>query len=247
MASGRICYTRNLRVHPVRFFTLFSVLAIAPLWAASHEDAQGRQIIDRYLEASHAQSEALRGMQMEVNLDAQLPRLEKHGKLKALRRISKLGMITYKALGFSGDNLIKKQVIARYLAEDSEHRDIAITPANYKFKYKGRMERDGRTLHVFELSPRRKAVGLFRGQLWLDDETAMPVRESGRFVKSPSVFLKKIEFVREYQIQDGVAIPKHVESTADVRLLGRAELTVDYSNFSRQEIAEDASPDPSNR
>lgn len=233
----------------MRLLTLFSVLsiAIAPLGAASQEDPQGRQIIERYLDASRTQSEALRGMQMEVNLEAQLPSLEKHGKLKALRRISKLGMITYKALGFSGDNLIKKEVIARYLTEDSKHRDIDITPANYKFKYKGRMERDGRTLHVFELAPRRKAVGLFRGQLWLDDDTAMPVHESGRFVKSPSVFLKKIEFVREYQIQDGVAIPKHVESTADVRLLGRAELTVDYSNFSRQEIAEDASPDPSNR
>jgi hypothetical protein len=63
-------------------------------------------------------------------------------------------------------------------------------------------------------------------------------------VKSPSVFLKKIEFVREYQMQDGVAIPKHVESTADVRMLGRAELSIEYSNLSRQELAEDDAPAP---
>ena len=74
----------------------------------------------------------------------------------------------------------------------------------------------------FQVSPRRKAVGLFHGELWLDAETALPLRESGRFVKSPSVFLKKIEFVREYQIQNGVAIPKHIESKADVRVFGRA-------------------------
>ena len=30
----------------------------------------------------------------------------------------------------------------------------------------------------------------------------------GSFVKNPSVFLKKVEFVREYEIHDGVAIPE---------------------------------------
>jgi hypothetical protein len=62
----------------------------------------------------------------------------------------------------------------------------------------------------------------------------MPVRESGQFVKMPSVFLKKVEFTREYEIHDGIAIPKHLESKADVRLVGRAELNMDFSNFSKQ-------------
>lgn len=204
-------------------------------------------MVNRYMQASEAQKAALRGVQMEMSVEANLPRLEKHGKLRALRRISKLGLITYKALGFSGDNMVKNEVIARYLAEESQNRDIAITPDNYKFKYKGSSDQDGRSIHVFQLTPRRKAVGLFKGELWLDAETAMPVRESGRFVKSPSVFLKKIEFVREYQMTDGIAIPKHIESTADVRVFGRAELTIEYSNFSRQDFAEDATVNPSNR
>ena len=51
--------------------------------------------------------------------------------------------------------------------------------------------------------------------------------------------MKKIEFVREYEIQDGVAIPKHLESTADVRIVGRAELSIDFSNFTKQESADD--------
>lgn len=215
--------------------------------AATADETEGREIVNRYLEATEAQKAALRGVQMEMSFEANLPKLEKRGKLQALRRISKLGMITYKALGFSGDNMVKNEVIARYLAEENQSRDIAITPANYKFKYKGRADHDGRAVQVFQLTPRRKAVGLFHGELWLDAETAMPVREAGRFVKSPSVFLKKIEFVREYQLQNGIAIPKHIESTADVRVFGRAELTIDYSNFSRQDFAEDATVNPSNR
>jgi hypothetical protein len=224
----------------LRFGALVSVCVLAGgrVWAMGAEESDG--LVERYLEATRTQKEAMRGVQMEVSMDARLPRLEKRGKMRALRTISKLGMITYKALGFSGDNLIKNQVIARYLDGESQTHDIGITPANYKFKNKGLAERDGRKVYVLQVTPRRKAVGLFHGELWLDAETSMPVREAGRFVKSPSIFLKKIEFVRDYQIQDGVAIPSHVESKADVRVLGRAELSIDYSNFSRQEIAEDA-------
>ena len=33
--------------------------------------------------------------------------------------------------------------------------------------------------------------------------------------------------------RDGVAIPKHIESTVDTRVVGRAELKIDYSNFTK--------------
>ena len=231
----------------LRWYTLAAVVVAAggQVWANEAENPDG--IVEKYLEATRTQKEAMRGVQMEVSLEARLPRLEKHGRLRALRTISKLGMITYKALGFSGDSMIKNQVIARYLDGESQTRDIGITRANYKFKYKGQVQRDGRKVYVLQVTPRKKVVGLFRGELWLDAETAMPVREAGQFVKSPSVFLKKIEFVRDYQMQDGVAVPKHVQSTANVRVLGRAELSIDYSNISRQDFAEDAASAPPNR
>jgi outer membrane lipoprotein-sorting protein len=231
----------------LRWYTLAAVVVAAggQVWANEAENPDG--IVEKYLEATRTQKEAMRGVQMEVSLEARLPRLEKHGRLRALRTISKLGMITYKALGFSGDSMIKNQVIARYLDGESQTRDIGITRANYKFKYKGQVQRDGRKVYVLQVTPRKKVVGLFRGELWLDAETSMPVREAGQFVKSPSMFLKKIEFVRDYQMQDGVAVPKHVESTANVRVLGRAELSIDYSNISRQDFAEDAALATPNR
>ncbi len=235
----------------MRRYTLLAVVGAlgGSVWGTGIEESNGvaDSYVERYLEATKTQKNSLRGMQMEVSLDARLPRLEKRGRLRALRTISKLGMITYKALGFSGDNMIKNQVIARYLDGESQTRDIGITRANYKFKYKGQTQQDGRKVYVLQVTPRKKVVGLFRGELWLDAESALPVRESGRFVKSPSVFLKKIEFVRDYQIKDGVAIPKHVESTADVRVLGRAELSIEYSNLSPQDLAEDAPAAQSNR
>jgi hypothetical protein len=180
-------------------------------------------------------------MQMEVDIDAKLPKLEKQGKLRALKSISKLGMITYKMLGFSGDSTIKKEVIARYLQSDSDARDngaLAISPTNYKFREKATLESNGRRTHIFEIKPRKKIVGLFEGELWLDEETGMPVKEAGRFVKNPSMFLKKIEFVRVYEIREGVSYPTHIQSTAEVRMFGKAELNIDFSNFTRSEPAD---------
>jgi len=208
---------------------------------ADGSDDASLDIVTKFLNATRTQQETLRGAQMEVAIDAKIPKLEKQGKLRALRRISRLGQITYKALGFSGDNTIKQEIITRYLAAESESRDsgsLAISPANYKFKYKGATEQDGREVRIFQITPRKKKVGLFRGELWLDAETGMPVREAGQFVKNPSVFLKKVEFVQDFELHDGVSLPKHIESTVDTRLVGRAQLSIDFTNFSRPEAAE---------
>ncbi len=94
-------------------------------------------------------------------------------------------------------------------------------------------------MQILELTPRKKAVGLFKGELWIDAQTGMPVRESGEFVKTPSVFLKKIAFVRDYELRDGVAFPSHIASTVDTRIVGRAELQIYFTNFAKQEAADD--------
>ena len=161
--------------------------------------------------------------------------------VRALRNISKLGKVTYHMLGFDGDNSVKKEVIARYLSAEIESQSgpsISISPDNYKFKYKGAVEHEGHSHHVLAVSPRTKAVGLFKGEIWLDQSTYMPVRESGRFVKNPSVFLKKMEFVRIYELQNGVSFPRRLESLVDTRLFGPVQLSIDFSNFSKDPESE---------
>jgi hypothetical protein len=229
-----------LRLSIILSIGLFAAIPMVAWCDAAPDDAANQAIVNKFLDASRTQQETLRGAQMQVRIAATLPRLAKQGELQALRSISKLGKITYQGLGFSGDNTIKNQVISRFISEESQPRDTAITPANYKFKHKGTIQIDGRTIEIFQLTPLRKAEGLFKGDLWLDAETGMPMRESGRVVKS-SIFLKKIEFVNNFEIRDGVSIPKHFQSTVTTRLVGRAELSIDYSNFSK-EAAEENSP-----
>jgi len=198
-------------------------------------------IIDDFVAVSKAQQSRLQGASMEVDIEAALPKLHKSGRLHALRRISALGRITYDALRFEGDRSIKNDVIARYLTAEAESlkykpAEHAVTPANYKFKYKGLIYVDGRKVHAFHVTPRKKRVGLYVGELWLDASTHLPVRESGRFVKTPSIFLRKVEFVRDYKIQDGVSIPSRIQTSVETRIVGVANLSVAFSSVA---LAED--------
>ena len=196
---------------------------------ASIED---NQIIDKYLNATRTNK--VSGIQMDAEIDASLPKLQKKGRLEALRKISKLGKITWEHLQFFGDNTIKKEVIARFIQTEQEQADtskMSITPENYKFKLKGLENRNGQRVFVFHLTPRKKIPQLFKGEIWLDATTYLPVHEAGTFVKSPSVFLTKVQFVRDYEILNGFAVPKHVESQAETRFWGPAQVTIHYNNF----------------
>jgi hypothetical protein len=194
-------------------------------------------IVESYCTAAQAQAQAARGASMDVEIDASLPKLKKHGRLHALRRISPLGLIRYEKAQFEGDGIVNKEIISRYLtaevmAQKEQSPEIAVTPRNYKFKYKGMNATTGRDVHVFEVSPRKKREGLFKGEVWIDARTYLKVQESGYLVKNPSIFLKKVAFIRKYEIRDGISVPRQVQSVANVRFVGKAELTIDFSNFS---------------
>ena len=140
--------------------TAFIVSAFAPLWADPDPKSDaGVEVLSKYQEAVRVQQQASRNVSMEVVMEATIPKLKKQGRLNALRRISSLGKITYKVLGFSGDDTVKKEVMARYMtaeveAAQDQREAIGITPANYEFKYKGLNDRNDKRVHVFEVKPR---------------------------------------------------------------------------------------------
>lgn len=211
----------------------------APLPDDSKQISQ--QILARYFAATNEQAPKTRGVGMDMNFSASLPRMKKEGVMLARRIVSSLGKISFVVKSFTGDNTVKNYVITKYMAGEvdlaEKALDNGINPKNYKFKYKRSEPFNGRQAHVFELNPRKKRLGLFKGELWIDEETALPVRETGRLVKSPSIFLKKVSFTRTYGMVNGVAIPEHIESTVETRIAGKAEIDIRYTNF-------DADPAP---
>ena len=202
------------------------------------------EVLNRYLAASQEQQTRLHDSTMEVQIEARLPRLKKEAQLHALRQITRVGQITYQAVRSAGDKMALKEVVYNYLRAETEASkngvengkgktaSISITPENYKFKFRGTASYTGRPFYVIQVSPKKKRVGLFKGEIWVDAETFLPVRESGTFVKNPSVFLKKVQFVREYELRNGIALPLKIQTRVDARIVGKAELDINFSNYS---------------
>lgn len=212
------------------------LLVAAPIWAAEgtltdDSTSSSDAIIAQYLLATQSQASQPAHGSIEIDISASVPKLKKQGRLRVLREISHVGQITYRVLGFQGDNTVKNQVIARYLQAEQQgqgKQDLAITPTNYKFKFRGERGVLGKDVYVFQLSPRHKKVGLFKGELWLSAANYLPVYEKGRLVKNPSIFFKKVDFERAFAIQNGAQVPAHMVSTIQTRLVGKVELEVNY-------------------
>lgn len=240
-------YTLDLsrKILLVLALALMPVMGFAAIDEADSDPADqnldSSQIIAKYLEATQ-QHDSLRNASMQVDIDASIVKLKEHGKLRALRKISRVGEVTYRVLFFQGDNTVKNDVIARYLQAEQQGRGdqkLSISPANYKFKLRGKKDTDSGPAYVFQLSPKKKKVGLFKGELWLDANTYLPVMEKGKLVKNPSIWFKKVEFERQFAIQNGVSVPRKMNSTIDVRVIGTVDLQINYSNFVQNAEAAD--------
>ncbi len=192
-------------------------------------------LLDRYVKAIQQQDSHPQAVSMDVDMDADLPKLKKHGRFHAFRFITRVGQIFYDKRRFEGDNTIKKEVIGRYLQAEKDARSeygsaVEVTPDNYKFKYKGTTDYAGRTAFVYQVSPKQKRIGLYKGELWVDEQTGLPLRQWGELVRNPSMFLKSVYFVRDYTICDGVSVPRRLISDVSTRLFGKAHLTIWYEN-----------------
>ena len=216
---------------------LLSITACLALGAETPVTLAPERIVENYCAATRGQERKIQAASMDVDIAAALPKLKKQGKLHALRHITALGRITYEKLRFEGDGTVKNQVINRYLAAEAEAQEepgasVAVTPENYSFKYKGRKPLDGRDVHEFQVTPKRKRQGLFKGEISIDAQTFLRVQESGYLVKSPSIFLKRVAFVRKYEIRNGISVPREEQSVVDTRLgVGTLEMTVQFSNY----------------
>lgn len=166
-----------------------------------------------------------------VEIEASLPKLKKTGRLLAIRTLFPAGQPEYKVLESAGDQVVKQQVIVRYISADEKTTEtpassVALTAANYKIHYAGVLRVDDRLTYAFHMVPRKKRVGLINGVLWIDAETGVAIRESGYLAKSPSIFVKRINLTRENKLRNGAIDAKVTYVSVETRLVGRAQLVI---------------------
>ena len=210
------------------YAAILALALIAP--AADYGQAlQPSEVLDRYLANGPDDRPDCSNLVFSVQIDASMPSLKKQGSMTGFRRIVRPGQVVYQGLRFTGDTFVRNQVIARFLTHDrdpSGQGDVGLTPANYVFTFAKAADYNGLLAYVFLLKPRRKRAGLFRGELWLNANTAAPLRMWGDLVKSPSLFVSSFRFVQDYQTAAGCNAPLRILLTSRARVAGKVEMTV---------------------
>jgi translation initiation factor 1 (eIF-1/SUI1) len=199
-----------------------------------HHDREGEERYEVEIQKSH--NRLVRGVTMVAKFAGKMTGLEKVARLEARRHVATDGTINYDVIAKEGDNTVQKELIVRFINLEMEARSqnasaVAINAKNYKIKFKGSMDQAGRETDVFEVHPRKKRIGLFKGDVWVDTETGLTVHQEGQWVKSPSVFVKSVKFVQDFEIRDGCQVPKSTSFTTQTRFWGVAEMNVEYTDI----------------
>lgn len=183
------------------------------------------------------QSSDLSGYSATTIIEAELTDSSQKAEFELKQHYAAPGILEFTPVRSSGDSFVKSNVIARLLQSEVEHVQkheqwkTAIDSANYKFSYKGVDQLNGTAVHVYEVKPRHKRVGLFKGRIYVDASDGTLLRAKGRIAKSPSFFIKRIDFVQDYATIDGFTVPVHLHSEAQTRIVGKAVVDVVLKDY----------------
>jgi hypothetical protein len=185
----------------------------------------------RYIASVQERNPFTESRPVAVEIDASLPGLYRETRFWAIREIGESERSQYRVLQIEGDGIVAQEVIAPYLElqeqlEELPFSSVEITPSNYKFQFKGEVGTGGALAYVYQITPKKKRDGLIQGQLWIDSVTGEAILQAGRFVKTPSPFLGRIEVVRGTQLLNGNPRIRITHVTIETPRAGHAELTI---------------------
>ena len=164
-------------------------------------------------------------------LEAQNDRFNKEGWIEAWTELTADGRFTYEIVREGGSEYIRSKVLRPLLENEArvyatgDGARSALTADNYELRG-GESVEPG--LSRLEVTPKRREVSLIEGALFVKDADADLVRVEGRLSKNPSFWAKRVDVVRHYSRLHGIRVPVRVDSVAQMRLAGKATLSMTY-------------------
>ena len=116
-------------------------------------------------------------------------------------------------------------------ASGKDRHDSAISPANYTLGLIGEEDVGAYHCYVLHAVPKRPDKYLFAGKVWIDAQDYAVVRIEGHPAANLSFWIKRADFVREYQKVDGFWLPQKDTTVVQVRLYGKKVLTIDHRDY----------------
>lgn len=136
-----------------------------------------------------------------------------------------------------GSWVARRLVFRRLMESEAEaaagraRQESVVGPGNYTFTLLGEEDVGGFHCIVVNAVPRRRDKYLFEGKVWIDSEDRAVVRIVGEPAKSPSFWIKHVNFVRQYQKIGEFWLPERDESENELKIHGKRILTIEHRDY----------------
>lgn len=147
------------------------------------------------------------------------------------------GKKEFKVVSQSGSKFLINHIFQKLLDSEQEYlkqeiqEQSELSPRNYDFALVGiDSDADGQS-YILEVSPKHKTQFLYRGKIWVDAHDFAVTRIQGEPAKNPSFWISHTSIDHQYKKFGDFWLPVHNESVTQVRLGGKATLTIDYDGY----------------
>ena len=202
------------------------------------------QALQAYQARAIRQLTTLAGSTDDTSVEAELEGTSQRAEFLLKRTFSAPRSLAYTAVTFEGDPFVKNSIIVRLLQSDVDRVQkedglkVAIVESNYTFSFRDTEELDGRTVYAFVLKPRRKESGLFKGKIFIDTQTGHIVRATGKLRKSPSWWIKRVDFTQDYIDVGEFTMPLETRLLTQVRIVGPIAIVIRHKSYQVHSIEE---------
>lgn len=217
------------------------------------EELTADQIGQMAAQADIDATAALRDYTVVRHIVLDNPRFNKHAEMTMRVTYHAGAGKTFEILETKNAEGMQKKVFQKLIEAEKESSqkknvdEMRIGPRNYAFELVGTEKRDGRLCYVLELKPKRKNKYLVEGRAWVSADDFGIVHVEGRPADRISFWVGKPAIRQSFCKVGPVWMMASNHSSADVKLIGKSELSIDSSDFSvrymdHEQIARAAAP-----
>ena len=205
--------------------------------AAREAAALGTDILNRVMSASAARAAALASYQCRRHYAVLERGHDPDAEMVVSMQFVPPSTKTFSTVTANGVGWIHRRVFMGLMhaeqeaAGGAEQAASAISTRNYDAQLIGSDRVGDREAYVLALTPRRRDKYLFAGKVWIDKEDLAVARIEGEPARSPSFWVIRAPFVRQYQRIDRFWLPKRDETHSQIRFAGEYILQIDYDDY----------------
>jgi hypothetical protein len=176
----------------------------------------------RYIASLEKPDPFTEGGPVALLIESSLPHLYKDAQVLAIRRMGENERSEYGIVGLVGDGVALHEATTRYLAiqegvENLPLSSIQISPENYRFRLRGEVKTGIGSAYVYDITPRKRRPGLFKGQIWIEAWTGAEVLSfTVPLLGRSELVVTERPLGGQDDIQMPQAPPKHESSTLDL-------------------------------